>query len=85
MPETLFEAMYKDVTAKTKTIALATRFGPDYRPMMTWLVEKVQENMRKERRRAAEIEAAARDVKRTVDRIIAAEDLTSFQARQNWS
>jgi hypothetical protein len=73
-PETLFEAMYADVTAKTKTIALATRFGPDYHSNMKWLVNRVREKLQKERRPTAEIEAAAQEMQRTMDRTMAATD-----------
>jgi hypothetical protein len=78
MRETLYEAMYKDVTAKTKTIALAAVLGPDHKSMMAWMVERVREGLRKEGRSAAEIEAGARDVRGTMDRIIAAQDPDEF-------
>jgi hypothetical protein len=42
MPRTLFEAMYEDVTAKTKSIALSAVFGPSYEANMRFVEDEIR-------------------------------------------
>jgi hypothetical protein len=42
MPKTLLEEMYRDVTAKTKSIALSARFGPSYEATIKMLEEEIE-------------------------------------------
>ncbi len=42
MPRTLLEELYKDVTAKTKPIALSAQFGPSYEATIKMLEEEVR-------------------------------------------
>jgi hypothetical protein len=44
MPETLLEEIYRDVTAKTKSIALSARFGPSYEATIEMLQEEVRKS-----------------------------------------
>jgi hypothetical protein len=42
-PETLLDALYADVTAKTKSIALSAKFGPNPEEMVEYLEAKLRE------------------------------------------
>ena len=65
IPRTFLEALYKDVTAKAKSIALSAVFGPHY--------EQTIDRLEK---RAAEMGGS--NVRATLDRVLAAKDPDEF-------
>ena len=44
MPGTMIEAVYEDLTAKTKSIALSAKFGPNPKATIKWLVDRMKED-----------------------------------------
>jgi hypothetical protein len=47
LPQTIFEILFEDITAKTKSIALSSVFGPDYESNMHYVEELVRSEGRK--------------------------------------
>ncbi len=44
MPGTMIEAVYEDLTAKTKSIALSAKFGPNPKATIRWLEDRMKED-----------------------------------------
>lgn len=83
MPKTLFEIAYEDVTAKAKTIALAAQFGPDWTKNMQMMVDRLREQMRKERRKPQEIEKFVNEAQTTWQHVLNAKDPDAYVKSTN--
>lgn len=66
-PRTLLDLLYEDVTAKTKSIALSAKFGPDYEANMTYIVARFSEK-----------HGDASEVRATMDHLLSAKDPDEF-------
>jgi hypothetical protein len=78
MPKTLFELAYDDITAKSKTIALAAMYGPYWTKTWAALEKRAREQMLKQRRPAHEIERAASQAHAIWQRVLEAKDPDDF-------
>lgn len=74
MPSTLLEILYKDVTKKAKTIALATQFGPDYESGMNYLANILQKQMKDQGDSEDSINMQLEQVRSTMKKVLAADD-----------
>lgn len=68
MPRTFFEALFEDVTGKTKSIALSTKFGPHY-----------ESGMRRAEAFAIKLGANPREVHAVSKRMLEAKDPDEFR------
>jgi hypothetical protein len=74
MPCTLLEILYKDVTRKTKTIALSAQFGPDYQTNMNDLVNRVEEQMHDQGKSQESINKKMEQLRSTYKKLLAADE-----------
>jgi hypothetical protein len=77
-PKTLFEALYEDVTAKSKSIALTTKWGPDYEANMEAMLGRVREQMAMRGSSEQEIADTIIRSRATFQRVLAAKDPDEF-------
>lgn len=78
MPPTLFEVIYADVTAKAKSIALSSKFGPSYEDGMQSMVSMIQTKMKANDDSDTEISKAVQGMRALMDEILAANDPDHF-------
>ena len=74
LPKTSLEILYEDITAKTKSIALTSQFGPHYRAGMEFLKRVVREEMEKQGAPEKEIQEALQKIADSSQRVLAATD-----------
>ena len=74
MPNTILEVLFKDVTKKSKTIALSAQFGPDYEAGILHLEEIISERLTKKGETKDSIKKQIRKVQETTQKLLSALD-----------
>lgn len=74
MPSTLLDLLYKDVTKKTKGIALSAKFGPDYEVGMQYLVKTVEKKMKEQGNSEQNIKEQMQKIQNTMKILLEADD-----------
>lgn len=74
MPPTVLETLYRDVTKKSKTIALSAQFGPDYHAGMKHFLNVAKEEIAKQEESAETISEQIREIESTLQALMAADD-----------
>ncbi len=74
LPATLFEILYKDVTKKTKSIALSSQFGPDYRLGFNSVVELVRSLLQQQGESATNVNHRIQQLHTMMRKILEAHD-----------
>jgi hypothetical protein len=74
MPNTILEVLFKDVTKKSKTIALSAQFGPDYEAGILYLEEIISEKLTKKGETKDSIKKQIRKMQETTQKLLSALD-----------
>jgi len=74
MPPTILETLYRDVTKKSKTIALSAQFGPDYHAGMKRFLNLAREQIAKQKVSEETISMQLHDIECTMQALMAADD-----------
>lgn len=74
MPETFFDLIYRDVTRKSRSIALSSRFGPSYEEGIASMLELTVSNMKASGMSAAKVAENTKRAKALMDQLLHASD-----------
>jgi len=74
MPSTLLELLYKDVTKKSKGIALSAQFGPNYEAGIQYLVKIVEKQMKEQGSSEHSIKEEIQKIQNMMMKVLEADD-----------
>ena len=73
-PDTIFDILYKDITKKSKTVALSAMFGHDHMAMIKKMEQHTRELFREQGKSEEYIEEQIRITQKTTQKILSARD-----------
>lgn len=73
-PHTLLDVLFKDVTKKAKTIALTSRFGPDFEGNLNEMFSDMRNQMRTQGQSDEAIDKELASARAAMDKVLAADD-----------
>ena len=73
-PSTIFDILYKDITKKSKTVALSSMFGSDYMAGIKKLEQHTRNLFKEQGNSEEQIDERMRDAQKTTQKLLSAQD-----------